>query len=108
MLYGKILRSPHAHARIKSIDASRAQAFPGVKAVVTSEDMAQPSGNIVDLAEGALSNARFMSNNILARDKALYKGHAVAAVAAVNPHVAEQALSLIDVGIRSPPRPCWT
>ncbi len=97
MLYGKVLRSPHAHARIKSIDTSRALAFPGVKAVVTSDEMAQPSGNIADLAEGSLANARFMSNNILARDKVLYKGHAVAAVAAVNPHVAEQALSLIDV-----------
>ena len=97
MLYGKVMRSPHAHARIKSIDTSRALAFPGVKAVVTSDEMAQPSGNIVDLAEGALANARFMSNNILAKDKVLYKGHAVAAVAAVNPHVAEQALGLIDV-----------
>ncbi len=97
MLYGKVLRSPHAHARIKSIDTSRALALPGVKAVVTSDDMAQPSGNIVDLAEGALANARFMSNNILARDKVLYKGHAVAAVAAVNPHVAEQAIGLIDI-----------
>ena len=97
MLYGKVLRSPHAHARIKSIDTSRALAFPGVKAVVTSDEMAQPSGNIADLAEGSLANARFMSNNILARDKVLYKGHAVAAVAAVNSHVAEQALGLIDV-----------
>ena len=97
MLYGKVLRSPHAHARIKSIDTSRALAFPGVKAVVTSDEMAQPSGNIADLAEGSLANARFMSNNILARDKVLYKGHAVAAVAAVNPHVAEQALGLIQV-----------
>ena len=97
MLYGKILRSPHAHARIKSIDTSRAEALPGVKAVVTSDEMAQPSGNIVDLAEGSLANARFMSNNILAKDKVLYKGHAVAGVAATNSHVAEQALALIDV-----------
>ena len=97
MLFGKILRSPHAHARIKSIDTSRAEALPGVKAVVTSAEMAQPSGNIVDLAEGSLANARFMSNNILARDKVLYKGHAVAGVAATNSHVAEQALALIDV-----------
>ena len=97
MLYGKILRSPHAHARIKSIDTSRAEALPGVKAVVTSDEMAQPSGNIVDLAEGSLANARFMSNNILAKDKVLYKGHAVAGVAATNSHVAEQALALVDV-----------
>ncbi len=97
MLFGKILRSPHAHARIKSIDTSRAEALPGVKAIVTSDEMAQPSGNIVDLAEGALANARFMSNNILARDKVLYKGHAVAGVAATNSHIAEEALALIDV-----------
>ena len=97
LLHGKILRSPHAHARIKSIDASRALALRGVHAVVTADEMAQPSGIIADQAEGSLSNARFMSNNIMAKDKALYKGHAVAAVAADNPHVAEQALSLIDV-----------
>ena len=97
MLYGKMLRSPHAHARIKSIDASRALALSGVHAVVTSDDLAKPSGFIIDQAERALSNARFASNNVLAEDKALYRGHAVAAVAADNWHLAEQALSLIDV-----------
>jgi xanthine dehydrogenase molybdenum-binding subunit len=97
MLYGKILRSPHAHARIKSIDVSRAVAFPGVKAVVTSADLPQPSGKVTDLGEGAMINPRFMSNNCMAKDKVLYKGHAVAAVAATSPHVAEEALDLIDV-----------
>ena len=97
MLHGKILRSPYAHAVIKSIDASRALALPGVKAVVTSADLPLLSGRPVDVAEGAALNPRFLSNNVLAADKALYKGHAIAAVAAVSPHVAEQALSLIQV-----------
>ncbi|MCI0779741.1 MAG: xanthine dehydrogenase family protein molybdopterin-binding subunit, partial [Chloroflexi bacterium] len=97
LLYGRVLRSPHPHARIKSIDATRALALPGVKAVVTSAELPQPSGKVVDLGEGAMTNLKFLSNNCLAADKALYKGHAVAAVAASSPHVAEQALALIDV-----------
>ncbi len=97
LLYGKILRSPHAHARIKAIDISRALAYPGVKAVITSAELPQPSGKVTDLGEGAMINPRFMSNNCLARDKVLYKGHAVAAVAATGWHVAEEALALIDV-----------
>ena len=96
-LWVACVRSPHAHARIKSIDVSRALALPGVHAVVTGDELAKPSGVVADLAEGTPINARFMSNNILAEDKVLYKGHAVAAVAADNPHVAEQALSFIDV-----------
>src|SRR5438093_4408534 len=97
MLYGKILRSPHAHARIKSIDTRHALELPGVYAVMTSADLAQPSGRLVDLAEGMIHNMRFMSNNILAADKVLYKGHAIAAVAATSPHIAEEALALIQV-----------
>ncbi len=97
LLHGKILRSPHAHARIKSIDTSKAEAAPGVHAVVTSADWEQPTGKVEDLAEGSIHNLRFMSNNILAYGKVLYKGHAVAAVAAANPHQAEEALALIEV-----------
>ena len=97
LLHAMILRSPHAHARIKSIDTSRAEALPGVKAVVTSADLVQPSGMVVDLGEGAMSNPRWLSNNCLAAEKALYQGHAIAAVAATNPNIAEEALSLIDV-----------
>ena len=97
LLHGKILRSPHAHARIKSIDPSRALALPGVRSVVTSADFPQPSGKVADLGEGAMSNPRWISNNCMASEKALYKGHAVAAVAATSLHLAEQALSLIDV-----------
>ena len=97
MLYGKILRSPHAHAVIKSVDASAAEALPGVHAVVTSADWPETSMKITDLAEGSIHNLGFLSMNVLARGKALYKGHAVAAVAAVSPHVAEEAMKLIKV-----------
>jgi xanthine dehydrogenase molybdenum-binding subunit len=97
LLYGKVLRSPHAHARILSIDASQALALPGVKAVVTAAEFPLPSGKVTDLGEGAMINPRFMSNNCMARDKVLYKGHAVAAVAASSPHIAEEALALIKV-----------
>ena len=97
MLHGGVLRSPHAHARIKSLNTSRAAAYPGVKAVITGADLVQPSGRASELVEGAMTNMRFLSNNVMATDKVLYKGHAVAAVAATSPHVAEEALSLIDV-----------
>ena len=97
MLHGKILRSPHAHARIRSIDTSRAEALPGVLAVATAQDFPivreQPS---IDY-ENAQQNPRIIAENILADRKVLYRGHAVAAVAATNPHVAEEALALIDV-----------
>ena len=97
MLHGRVLRSPHAHARIKSLNTSRAAAYPGVKAVITGADLVQPSGRASELVEGAMVNMRFLSNNVMATDKVLYKGHAVAAVAATSPHLAEEALSLIDV-----------
>ncbi len=96
LLHGKILRSPHAHARIVSIDASRAEALPGVRAVVTAKDLPLASMEVQDLGESAVS-LRYLSNNVLAADKALYRGHAIAAVAATSPHVAEEALALIDV-----------
>jgi xanthine dehydrogenase molybdenum-binding subunit len=97
MLYGKILRSPYAHARIRSIDTRHAEELPGVHAVITSSALTHPSGRLVDLAEGAIHNMGFMCNNIMAGDKALYKGHAIAAVAATSPYIAEQALELIEV-----------
>jgi xanthine dehydrogenase molybdenum-binding subunit len=96
MLYGKILRSPHAHARIKSIDISKAESHPGVTAVVTARDLAEASDLVQELGESATS-LRYLSANILAQDKVLYHGHAVAAVAAHNVHIAEEALALIEV-----------
>src|SRR5262249_54202091 len=96
LLHGRILRSPHGHARIRSINTRRALALPGVEAVVTGEDLPQVGNQIAELGEGAI-NVRHLSNNTLARDKVLYKGHAVAAVAATSPHIAEEALALIQV-----------
>ena len=96
LLHGKILRSPHAHARIKSIDTSRAEAYPGVKAAVTAKDLSTAEDKVADLGESAV-NLQDLQGNILADKKALYKGHAVAAVAATDPHTAEEALELIDV-----------
>ena len=93
-LHARLLRSPHAHARIRGIDASRALALPGVRAVVTAQDLPEISAQA---QPGANLNYGFYSRNVMAREKALYTGHAVAAVAAVSPHVAEEALALIDV-----------
>ena len=97
MLHGKILRSPYAHARIKTIDATRALALDGVEAVVTGMDLPEMSAEVADLEEGANVNYGFYSRNVLAREKALYLGHAIAAVAATSPALAEQALELIDI-----------
>ena len=80
MLYGAVLRSPHAHARVRSIDTSLAEKFPGVRAVVTAADLPDLESKITELGEGVI-NLRYQSNNILARDKVLYFGHALAAVA---------------------------
>ena len=96
-LHGKVLRSPYAHARIRSIDTSRAEAHPGVLAVATARDLAPVPDVLAEVGEEAVLSLKYLSNNVLAGDKALYKGHAVAAVAAENPHVAEEALKLIDV-----------
>ncbi len=97
VLHAKVLRSPHAHAVIKSINTEKAASYPGVRAVVTSKDLPEPPDQPVSLGEGPMVNMKFISSNILARDKALYKGHAIAAVAADNPHVAEEAIALIEV-----------
>ncbi|MFI4850695.1 MAG: xanthine dehydrogenase family protein molybdopterin-binding subunit [Gimesia chilikensis] len=96
MIYGAIHRSPHAHAVIKSIDISKAEALPGVRAVATSADMPEPGDKIAELGEGAV-NLNHLSSNNLARTKVLYKGHPIAAVAADNIHIAQEAASLIEV-----------
>jgi xanthine dehydrogenase molybdenum-binding subunit len=97
MLHGKILRSPHAHARIKSIDTSKAEAMAGVHAVVTGADFPLIEHEMVSQGEAGLADMRDISDNCMAKDKVLYDGHALAAVAADNPHIAEEALKLIEV-----------
>ena len=96
MLHAKILRSPHAHARIRSIDTSKAEALPGVVAVLTAADFPIIEDRILDFAE-VQGNARMIAENLMAKDKALYMGHAVAAVCAVSPHIATEALQLVEV-----------
>lgn len=103
LLHGYVLRSPHAHARILRIDTTKAMALPGVKAVVTAADFPQGPDRIVDLGDGDVPLS-YIRGNLLASGKALYRGHAVAAVAAVNRHIAEEAAGLIEVDYE--PLPC--
>jgi len=102
MAHGKILRSPHAHARIIKIDTRRAEALPGVYAVVTAQDMRQVADREGRVGEASF-NFKYLCDNNLASDKALYVGHAVAAVAAISPHIAEEACKLIEVDYEALP-----
>ena len=86
LLHAKLLRSPHAHARIVRIDASRARALPGVRAVLTAAD-------VPELKRKAPTRA----HAVLAIDRVVFVGHPVAAVAADEPAIAEEALDLIEV-----------
>jgi CO/xanthine dehydrogenase Mo-binding subunit len=95
-LYGKVLRSPHAHAWIRSIDTSKAEALPGVKAVVSAKDFPDQKFEYQG-PERVQQNFWHMTRNVMAREKALYEGHAVAAVAAISKSVAEEAASLIAI-----------
>jgi CO/xanthine dehydrogenase Mo-binding subunit len=95
-LIGRVLRSPHAHARILSIDTSKAEALPGVKAVVTRDDFPDQPSEFIPAGE-MMMNYRDVVRNVMAREKALYEGHAVAAVAATSVAIARRALKLIDV-----------
>ncbi len=92
MLHGAILRSPHAHARIVKIDTSKAEALKDVKAVVTRADFAD-----VPFKPGLAGEFWNVLENVMAGEKALYDGHAVAAVAATSALAARDALKLIEV-----------
>ena len=92
MLYGKVLRSPHAHARIKSINIEKAANHPNCKAIVTSEDLAKSPETTKEPLYGQVR-----ITNVLASDKVLYKGHPILAVASNSVDDAEELLDLIDV-----------
>ncbi len=95
-LHGMVLRSPHAHARIVSIDTSKAEALTGVRAVMTGADL--PDHEFAYIGPDRLAvNFWHMTRNIMAREKVLYEGHSVAAVAATSAAVARRALKLIEV-----------
>src|SRR5437762_11026859 len=94
-LVGKILRSPHAHARIRSIDISKASALPGVKAVMTAKDFPDQKFEYIG-PERVAVNFWHVTRNVMAREKVLYEGHSVAAVAAIDTATADAALALIE------------
>jgi xanthine dehydrogenase molybdenum-binding subunit len=96
MLYGSVLRSPHAHARILAIDTHQAEILRGVKAIITGADLPRMKEEPTSGSESE-SEQRFQRDNILASDKVLYYGHALAAVAATSPHIAAEALERIQV-----------
>ena len=96
MLTGAVLRSPHAHARIRSIDTSAAAAMDGVRAVVTGADFPMLEREAGEGGEAAV-DYRDLCRNVMARDKVLYEGHALAAVAATSRRVALAALAAIEV-----------
>lgn len=96
MLFGAVLRSPHAHARILSIDTSRADSLPGVKAVITAQDLPKVESKIENIGETS-TDLLYQSWKMLARDKVLFFGHPVAAIAATTVHIAQEALALIQV-----------
>jgi aerobic carbon-monoxide dehydrogenase large subunit len=96
MIEGAILRSPHAHAKIVSIDTSRARALPGVFDVVTGQDVAELAGP-QPVIWFPIPDQRIARTHALATDRVRWVGQAVAAVAAVNRYVAEDALELIDI-----------
>ena len=95
-LYGKVLRSPHAHARIRSINTDKAKALPGVKAVITGADFPDHKFEYIG-PERVAVNFWHVTRNVMAREKTLYEGHAVAAVAAISKEVAEEAAELIEI-----------
>ncbi|MFK7913258.1 MAG: xanthine dehydrogenase family protein molybdopterin-binding subunit [Pseudomonadales bacterium] len=95
MIHGKVLRSPYAHANIKSIDLSGALALEGVFAALSGADFPAPQGGAMG-GEGG-GTVTDVAKNVMARDKVVYHGQAVAAVAAKNNQIAEAALAAIKV-----------
>ena len=96
MIWGKVLRSPHPHAKIRSINTAKAEKLPGVKAVVTSKDILDFPIEKGPVMLG-IQDMRWMCRNVMARERALFHGHPVAAVAADTQAIAEAACKLIEV-----------
>ena len=95
MVWGKVLRSPHAHALIKKIDTSKAAAMKGVLAVMTGDDL--PLLPLDKPLPTGPNDIRWISRGCMAREKILYVGHPIAAVAATSQSIADAALALIEV-----------
>jgi CO/xanthine dehydrogenase Mo-binding subunit len=96
MIWGRVLRSPHAHAKILKIDTSAAEALDGVLAIASHQDLPAVADVAIEAGEGS-ANLIDLAKNILAKDKVLYHGHAILAIAARTEAIAEQALDLVKV-----------
>src|SRR5436190_15421645 len=107
MAHGRIIRSPHAHARIKKIDASDAMKLPGVLAVVTHDDFPDLQAKFAMMGEAGAVNLAHLAANCLAKGKVFYRGHAVAAIAATTSHIADEAAKLIKVEYEVLPSVTW-
>jgi CO/xanthine dehydrogenase Mo-binding subunit len=94
-LYGHVVRSPHAHAIIKSIDCSEALAMEGVLAVMTGEDLAIPGDQMLGSGEGATA-LKDLVPMVMSQGKALFHSQAVAAVAATSPELAAEAARAVE------------
>ena len=100
MLHVAVLRSPHAHARIKSVDTAAARSSPGVAVVLTADDIAGvlqdvPSG--ISVYEGKFDHIEAPEHPVLARDKVCYVGQPVAMVVAQDADLARDAMELIEI-----------
>lgn len=107
MAHGKVIRSPHAHAKIKSIYTAAALKLPGVLGVVTGEDWPNLEEKFAIMGEAGAVNLHHLASNCLAKGKVVYKGHAVAAVAATSIAIAEEAAKLIKVEYEVLPSVTW-
>ncbi len=107
MAHGRIVRSPHAHAKIKKIDVGEALKMQGVLAVATHADFPDLAAKFAVMGEAGAVNLAHLAANCLAKDKVLYKGHAVAAVAATSVHIAEEAAKKIQVEYEVLPSVTW-
>ncbi len=96
LVWGAVLRSPHPHALIKKIDTSKAEKASGVLAVMTGKDM--PATQSIEIETGEeVTNISYASEKLMAQSKVVYKGHPVAAVAATDQNLANEATKLIEI-----------
>ena len=103
LLHASVLRSPHAHASILSIDSSRARQLPGIVSVITSHDITGITANIPTRARADADELHPPYHPLLATDRVCYVGQPVAIVVAEDPYIASDALEMIDVQYQSLP-----
>lgn len=95
MLWNKILRSPHAHAHIHSINTSQAESLPNIKAIMTTNNIINfPTNTPIPLS---IQNMHWICHNMIAQDKALWHGHTMATIAATSKAIAAETCKLIKV-----------